>query len=105
VRDRLCGKLGRNIQTSAAILDSQSVKITGVGGERGNDGAKMLNGRKRHLLVDTQGPVLRAKVHRSDLQDRAAVSLVVAGIRDFFPRIAHLWADQGYNVTGKTWIE
>jgi putative transposase len=105
LRERLRGKLGRNMQPSAAILDSQSVKTTGVGGERGYDGAKKLNGRKRHLLVDTQGLVLRAKVHRADLPDRAAVSLVLAGIRDFFPRIAHRWTDQGYNGTGKSWIE
>lgn len=105
MRERLRVKIGRNAQPSAAILDRQSVKTTGVGGERGYDGAKKLNGRKRHLLVDTQGLVLQAKVHRADLQDRAAVALVLAGIRAIFPLIAHLWADQGYNGTGKAWIE
>jgi putative transposase len=105
LRERLRVRIGRNAQPSAAILDSQSVKTTGVGGERGYDGAKKLNGRKRHLLVDTQGLVLTAKVHRADLPDRAAVSLVLAGIRALFPLIAHLWADQGYNGTGKAWIE
>jgi putative transposase len=105
LRERLRVKLGRNPQPSASIIDSQSVKTTSVGGERGYDGAKKLNGRKRHLLVDTQGLVLKAKVHRADLQDRAAVSLVLEGIRDLFPRLAHLWADQGYNGTGKSWIE
>jgi len=105
VRERLRVKLGRNAQPSAAILDSQSVKTTGVGGERGYDGAKKLNGRKRHLLVDTQGFVLKAKVHRADLQDRAAVALVLAGIQAIFPFLAHLWVDQGYNGSGKTWIE
>src|SRR5215467_4957626 len=105
VRERLRVRIGRNAQPSAAILDSQSVKTTGVGGERGYDGAKKLNGRKRHLLVDTQGFVLKAKVHRADLQDRAAVALVLAGIGALFPLIAHLWVDQGYNGSGKTWIE
>ena len=105
LRERLRVKLGRNAQPSAAILDSQSVKTTSVGGERGYDGAKKLNGRKRHLLVDTQGFVLRAKVHRADLQDRAAVPVVLAGIRDLFSRLAHLWVDQGYNGTGQAWIE
>jgi transposase len=79
-RERLRVQLGRNAQPSAGILASQSVKTTGVGGERGYDGAKKLNGRKRHLLVDTQGLVLRAKVHRADLQDRAAVPLVLENI-------------------------
>ena len=49
----------RNPQPSAGIVDSQSVKSTGVGGEeRGYDGGKKVKGRKRHLLVDTEGFVL-----------------------------------------------
>lgn len=105
LRERLRVKIGRNLQPSASIIDSQSVKTTSVGGERGDDGAKKLNGRKRHLLVDPQGLVLKAKVHRADLQDRAAAALVLDKVRDLFPRLAHLWADQGYNGSGKAWIE
>jgi transposase len=63
LRERLRVREGRNPQPSAGILDTQSVKTTSVGGVRGYDGAKKLSGRKRHLLVDTLGMVLKARVH------------------------------------------
>jgi putative transposase len=61
LRERLRTCLGRNPQPSAGIADWQSAKTTGVGGEqRGYDGGKKIRGRKRHLLVDTEGLILKA---------------------------------------------
>ena len=97
--------VGRHPQPSASIIDSQSVKTSAVGGLRGFDGGKKINGRKRHILVDTLGLVLKAVVHSAGIQDRAAVPLLLDGIAEQFPRLQHVWLDQGYTGSGRQWIE
>jgi putative transposase len=86
---------GRDPTPSAAILDSQSVK-TLMGGVRGFDGRKKLAGRKRHVLVDTQGFLLAVVVHAANLQDRQGGKPVLNAMDGAFPRLARIWADQGY---------
>jgi putative transposase len=104
--ERLRVRLRRNPQPRAGIVDSQSAKTTGVGGDsRGSDGGKKVRGRKRHLLVDTEGLVLKAKVHSAKVPDQERIKLLLEDVRDRLPRLSHLWVDAGYQGRGKDWAE
>ena len=106
LRELLRVRLGRDPHPSAAVVDSQSVKTTGVGGsERGFDPAKKMDGRKRHLLVDTEGLVLEARVHSARVPDQDGIGLLLEQVRGRFARLSHLWVDAGYQGRGKKWAE
>src|SRR4051812_33149050 len=96
LRERVREGVGRTVRPSASIIDSQSVETTEMGGPRGYDGGKKINGRKRHLLVDTQGNLLKNRVHSAAIHDRAGAEILLSGLRHLFPAIKLIWADTAY---------
>ena len=95
-------------QPSASILDSQSIKTSEGGLACGFDAGKKVTGRKRHLLVDTLGLLMRVVVTAGDVQDRDGAKLVLEGLaeqEELIKRLKLIWADGGYRGALITWVE
>ena len=98
LRGRLRVALGRSELPTAGSIDSQSVKAADTVGaaSRGFDGGKKINGRKRHIAVDTVGLVLTVIVTAASVQDRDGAFRLLAQLRERFSTITLVWADGGY---------
>jgi transposase len=100
--DRLRGRLrvgaGRSELPTAGSIDSASVKAADTVGAatRGFDGGKKINGRKRHIAVDSCGWLLAVLVTAASVQDRDGAHSLLALLRQRFSTITLVWADGGY---------
>jgi len=98
--------VGKHPDPSLGILDSQTVKTTEAGGERGFDGGKKINGRKRHILVDTLGLLLVLVVHAANIQDYDGARQVLQQAPTQSSRLQKVIADGMYTKNGRgDWVK
>lgn len=107
IHDRLRCQLRRRAKRhkhpTAGCLDSQSVKTTATPGVRGFDNGKKINGRKRHLLVDTLGLLMVVVVHPADISESAGARLVLRKMRGSCKKMRRVWVDGGYRGSVLSW--
>lgn len=97
LREEIRTTEAREASPSVALIDSQSVKTTRIGGlERGFDGGKQIKGRKRHIITDSRGLLLTAVSHSANIHDSKAAFDVIKTLEYRFPRLVKIFADGAY---------
>ncbi|WP_155773108.1 IS5 family transposase [Rhodococcus opacus] len=107
LRARARDRGGRDPMASAGMVDAQAVKGADTVGTdtRGWDGAKRVNGRKRHLVTDTLGLLVVVLVTAGSVQDRDGGRRVLARAKTAMPSMVVVWADGGYAGKLVAWVE
>jgi len=104
LRARVRRKSRRHKHPTGACIDSQSIKTTATPGSRGFDAGKKVNGRKRHILVDTMGLVLVVVVTAANVQDRDGARLLLSQLPGSCKKIRKIWVDGGYRGKLVEWV-
>lgn len=105
LRAQLRQRAGKQEHPTAGCVDSQSVKCSSRRGERGFDGAKLLKGRKRHILVDMLGLLVAVVVTSASVQDRDGARLLFARLGTIAKDLRLIWADGAYRGTLLDWVK
>lgn len=105
LRAQLRQKLGRHKHPTAGCLDSQSVKTTAVAGQRGYDKGKNVNGRKRHVVVDTLGLLLAVVVTAACVSDPAGARLLFTSWGGHCKKMRLIWVDGTYRGSLLDWVQ
>lgn len=95
---------GRHKHATGGAIDSQSVKTTAVSGIRGFDAGKLINGRKRHILVETLGLLILVVVTAASVQDRDGAKLWCRRLRGTGKKLRRIWVDGGYRGELLKWV-
>src|SRR5512142_2973068 len=104
LRAQVRQRVGRHKHPTAGALDSQSVKTTQVAQVRGYDSGKHVNGRKRHLLVDTLGLLLAVVVTSAALSDPTGAKLLLKRLGGACKKLRRIWVDGAYRGQLLQWV-